>query len=241
VRVRALTGGDLEWVVDRLAERRAALVPHAPVLWRPAADAAQAHRRFLGDVLGMAGTVGFRTDTGFLIAAPRAGGWSVDDMVVPPEQWATHGQALWAAFRQASRPSSVRFVCPVPEPDRAEFGRRQGLQLASSWWHRDVAPSSPSGQRDEPRAPQVQGATAQLVTAPRIYDPGGPVMYLTDVHDPASALSTAGADAARLGCPVIVVDQPHDDLALGVALHEAGYRRHCDFLDGTLADPASPD
>lgn len=78
------------------------------------------------------------------------------------------------------------------------------------------------------------GANAQLVTAPRIYDPGGPVLYLTDVHDPASALAVAPQEATELGCPVIVVDQPSDDRALAHAVHGDGYQRHCDYLDGPV-------
>jgi hypothetical protein len=72
-----------------------------------------------------------------------------------------------------------------------------------------------------------------LVPAPRIYDPGGPVLYLAEVHDAARALTAAPGEAVRLGSPVIVVNQPSDDLALADALSANGYQRHYDYFDGT--------
>lgn len=231
--VRTLTLNDLDWAVDRLAERRAGLVPHAPVLWHSAANAPEAHQRYLSYLLTNGRGQGYRSDTGLLIAAPNPSGWTVDDMVVPRAEWATTGQDLWHAFAATSLGSSVRFVCPVPEPERAAFARLQGLLLTTSWWHRNISPFTSAVVE---RSPQVLGARAQLVAAPQVYNPGGPVLYLTDVRDPARALANAERETTQLGCPVVVVDQPCDEPALVDALRDNGYQRHCDFLDGPVRD-----
>lgn len=43
-----MTQDDIEWAVDVLAERRAALIPHAPLFWRSAQGARERLRDFLG-------------------------------------------------------------------------------------------------------------------------------------------------------------------------------------------------
>ena len=233
--VRRIVIEDLDWIVGRLAQRRAALASHAPVYWRPAADSAQAHRRYLGHVLSKGGGVGFRTDDALLIAAPgRNDRWIIDDAVVPNGEWARTGQLLWNALSSEIARSPVRLVCPVPEPDRAGFARTRGLHLQSSWWHDTIEQIRPPAEGHDLR---VEGATASLVPAPRIYDPGGPVLFLTEIRDFARALPAARAEAQRLGSPVVVADQPHSDTALASALQDAGYHRHCCFFDGTI-EPA---
>ena len=230
--VRRIVIGDLDWIVGRLAQRRAALASHAPVYWRQAADAAQAHRRHLGYALSGGGGVGFRTDDALLIAAPRRDDrWIIDDAVVPDGEWATTGQLLWDALRGEIARSPVRFVCPVPEPGRAGFARTRGLRLQSSWWHDAIEQVRPPAEGHDLH---VEGATASLVPAPRVYDPGGPVVFLTEIRDVARALPAARAEAQRLGSPVVVADQPQGDTALAGALEDAGYHRHCDFFDGTI-------
>lgn len=229
---RELTAGDLDWVVQRLAVRRAGLVPFAPVYWRPARDAEQVHRRFLESVLAGDG-VGFRTADAVMIAAPdRAGGWTVDDAAVGDGEWATCGQRLWDAVRAAIGGGRVRFVCPTPEVERRRFAEAQGLWLQTSWWQSTLDPARPAREADRP---DVEGATATLVPAPPIYDPGGPILFVTDVRAPAAALDSAREEAARLGAPVTVVDQPATDDRLDLALLDAGFYRHCDFHTGTVA------
>lgn len=223
---------DLDWAVERLAQRRAALASHAPVYWRPAANAAHAHRRYLGYVLSKGGGVGFRTGNALLIAAPGGiGRWIIDDAFVPDGEWARTGQLLWNALSSEIAGSPVRFVCPVPEPDRVGFARTLGLHLQTSWWHETIEQIRPPAESHDL---YVKGATARLVPAPRIYDPGGPVLFLTEIGDFARALPAARAEAKRLGSPVVVADQPHSDTALAAALQGAGYHRHCDFFDGTI-------
>jgi hypothetical protein len=232
VTVRELRTADLDWVVERLATRRAGLVPFAPVYWRPARDADQVHRRFLESVLGR-GVVGFRTDDSVMIAAPgRGGSWTVDDASVGGDQWAGDGQLLWNAVCAAIGGGQVRLVCPAPEPERRRFAEEQGLRLRTSWWHATVGAA---GRARSDGRPDVDGATATLVPAPPIYDPGGPILFLTDVRDASRALASAREEAARLGAPVVVVDQPATDHALDAVLTGTEFYCHCGFFTGTIA------
>lgn len=228
--VRELTTGDLDWVVERLAVRRAGLVPFAPVYWRPGRDAAEVHRRFLESTLDQDG-VGFRTDDAVMIAAPGRGIWTVDDAAVGDGQWAGCGQLLWNAVCGGIGGGQLRFVCPTPEVERRRFAEDQGLRLRTSWWQATVDPTWPA--RSDGR-PDVDGATATLVPAPPIYDPGGPILFLSNVLDAKRALLTAREEAARLGAPIVVVDQPATDDALSAALSGTGFYCHCDFLTGTV-------
>lgn len=122
-------------------------------------------------------------------------------------------------------------VCPVVEPARADFAAEVGLAPQQSWWLL-VLPGSGGGEADlEVRLP---GAVARTVSAPPVYAPPGPVLFLSAVSETTSTLPAALEAASQLGCAAIVVDQPADDLALPSALHQAGFRRHCDYCTGIL-------
>lgn len=225
MRVRRLGPSDLDWAAGRLARRRAALVPFAPVFWRPSVDAEQRHREFLTSLLEN-GAVGFRTDDDLVLAHPRGDGWVVDDAAVAADRWESAGRALWEATSgEVSGP--VRWVCPVPEPARLAFVRRQGFEVVESWWHHDTAGPLAAPHPD----PDISGAHARLVPAPPVYAPGGPILFLTRVADPAAALVDARARAAGLGAPVVVVGQQSGEAHLVSALESAGFVRHCDFLE----------
>ena len=225
--VRALTVDDVGWAVRVLAERRDALRPFAPVYWRQAADSKRQHADFMAYVLGDGGGFGFRSDDGLMVATPARVGWTVDDAWVPPDTWDSDGLDLWRATTSRIAGEQVRFVCPVPEAERREFALERGLDLATSWWHLDVTAVSPGSG-----VPSLDRADVRLVDAPPIYDPGGPITFVTAVTDHA-ALVAAPGEARLCGSPLVVVDQPAADEALARALDEGGYRRHCDFLDGT--------
>lgn len=227
--VRRLGIDDVDWAVARLAERRSLLVPFAPVYWRPAPNAADRHREFLRYLLGDGGAVGFRTDADLILAQPRDKGWVIDDAAVANDAWDGDGEALWQAVR-GSLTGPVRWVCPVPEPTRLRFALAHGFETVESWWHWNV-PEVVCAVRDGD--PSVTGASAQLVPAPPVYAPGGPVLLLTGVENPRAAVADATQRAARLGSPVVVVSQLPGDEVLGVELENAGFRRHCDFLQGS--------
>jgi hypothetical protein len=232
VGVRELTVEDLDWAVAVLARRRAALVPYAPVYWRPAPCAGEIHRSYLRHLITEAGGLGFRTDDALLVAAPGRRGWTIDDAAVPNGGWDSFGRQLWAAFASQVEGDAVRFVCPVPETDRLHFAASLGLEVAESWWHVEV-PQSTAGKGV--RGPQVDGATVEYVQAPPVYDPGGEILFLRRVSDSARALPSAQHKAAAQGNPLVVVSQMVGDRALVEALESSGFRRHCDFMEGRVA------
>jgi hypothetical protein len=234
VEVRQLTLEDLDWAVAVLARRRAALVPYAPVYWRPASGAADLHRTHLRHVIAEAGGLGFRTDDALLVAVPGRRGWTIDDAAVPDGGWDSVGRRLWAAFASQVEGDAVRFVCPVPETDRLHFAVRLGLEVVESWWHLEIPLTA---GRAAARDPKVSGATAVRVQAPPVYDPGGEIQFLRQVSDPARALASAQHNAAAQGNPLVVVSQMVGDAALVEALEASGFRRHCDFVQGRLAVP----
>jgi hypothetical protein len=202
------------------------------VYWRPAPSAAQIHRTHLRHVITEGGGLGFRSDDGLLIATPGHRGWTIDDAAVPEGGWDSVGRRLWAAFASQVEGDAVRFVCPVPESDRLHFATRLGLELAESWWHVEV-PRSTAGKGM--RGPEVDGVTAEYVQAPPVYDPGGQILFLRQVSDPARALASAQHNATAQGSPLVVVSQMVGDAALVEALEVSHFRRHCDFAQGTVA------
>lgn len=230
--VSLATPADLDWMVTLLAQRRTALVPHAPIYWRPAADAATAHRAFLEYLLVDGGAHAYRTAASVLVAVPRGDGWLVDDAYGPGEDWAMgDGQALWDAMAADCGGAEVRFVCPTHEHARAEFARAAGLVVAESWWLMEL-PGSGGGQADG--QVDLPGAEAVTVGAPPIYAPPGPILFLPALTDSERAIPAAIATAPEIGCSAIVVNQVARDQALASDLTDAGFRRHCDFYTGAI-------
>jgi hypothetical protein len=223
--VRPLTLADLDWVVDLAARRAREREPFAPRFWRRAAGARATHAAFLGDLIQDPGTPSLRTDNGFAFGLPRPGGLLVDDIAVDDEtRWPADGTRL---IRSLAGPSPVRLVCPVPDRERTAVAVALGLRVAESWWHRDLEVS-------DGLAGPVDLLDARLVTAPPVYDPGGPVLLVTEFRD-AVALQVLEKRAARAGARVAVVSQRPADVGCADLLVAAGYRRTCDFRAGTLA------
>ena len=105
------------------ARRREALVPQAPIFWRPAPDAVQRHRAFPKHLLTSAGAHGYRTDDSVLIVVPRSDGWLLDDAWVPHDQWLSEdGAALGNALAAHHRGEVVRFVSPSSDSQWAGIG-----------------------------------------------------------------------------------------------------------------------
>ena len=229
--VRPLAVDDLDWVVALLGRRREALVPHGPIFWRPAPDAATRHRAFFEQLLTEAGARGYRTESAVLLAAPLADGWLVDDVHVPGEDWRRDGAELWEALTGDCGGAPVRFVCPTCERARADFAHSVGLAVSESWWLMELEGSGGGRAGDVVDLP---GAAALTVAAPPVYAPPGPVLHLPAPEDAARALPAAIEEAPARGCAAIVVNQQAGDAGLQAHLEQAGLRRHCDYFTGTL-------
>lgn len=222
--VRSLTLADLDWVVELAARRAREREPFAPRFWRRAAGARDAHAAFLGGLIQDPGTPSLRTDNGFAFGLPRPGGLLIDDIAVDDEtRWPADGTRL---IRSLVGPSPVRLVCPVPQKERTAVAVALGLRVAETWWHRDLELS------DRLMGP-VDLPGARLVAAPPVYDPGGPVLLVTEFRD-ADALQALEQRAAGAGARVSVVSQRPEDVGCADLLVAAGYRRTCDFRTGTL-------
>ena len=207
--VRSLEADDLDWVLAITRARREALAPVAPRFWRASADAAAIHRAYLESLIADAAVVGLRTDDGYLIAQQQGALWVVDDMVVTPEAaWPTEGVSLLRAAQH--RRGRLRFVVPAVEDSRLAAAREVGLQPVEAWWHRDLPPASivsVATDDDGDRPVRAGDAEGRLMTAPPIYDPGGPVLLVTHVGSP-DGLALIEREAAGRGARVAVGDRP---------------------------------
>lgn len=228
--VRPLVADDVDWVLDLTRARREALAPHAPRFWNPAPDAAARHRAFLAHLVEDPATLTLRTDHGFAIAMPGERRRLVDDMVVAPEAWSTEGEALLRAVLDDGRP--VRLVAPAHEPERRAAAELLGMALVEVWWHRDLPVAQVRGESERIQL-TTDGAAGRLVPAPPVYDPGGPVLLVTDVAT-APALAAIEAEAAGRGATVSVVTQAPEDLVREALLVGAGHRVTTYFFEGAV-------
>lgn len=230
--VSAIGSDDLDWAVQVLRQRRERLVEHAPVFWRPAVDATSRHRAFLAYLLAETGTRMLRTDTSVLLAVPGRDGWLVDDFHVPGSDWAARdGGELWRTLDGELDGEPVRLVCPTVEPERAAFAMAAGLSIAESWWLLEL--TGVTGGEGGVRI-ALPGAEALTVVAPPVYDPLGPVLYVSTVKDSRIALESAVERAHELGCPAVVVNHTAGDHELAGHLSAAGFRQHCDYFTGVI-------
>ncbi len=230
--VRPMTGDDLDWLVATTRARRESLVPHAPRFWRPAADAAARHRDFLAHLLENPAVLSVRTPGGYLIAFERGPVWIVDDLAVTAEGgWAHDGVTLLRHAQQAC--GALRVVVPVAEVGRYDAARTVGLRAVEQWWHRDLPAPAPDPDPDTVAGPPddettlavggaVGGAAGRLVPAPPVYDPGGPLLLVTEPGSGA-ALAALEAAAALRGATVSVVTHDPADGARADLLTGAGY------------------
>lgn len=218
--VRPLTQDDLDWAAELARARRERLGRHAPRFWRPAADATERHRAFLSHLIDDSSTLSVRSEHGYLVALHPGPYLLVDDMALEhPEHWASEGAAL---LRQAADLAPVRFVVPAVESERLDAALDLGLEPAEIWWHRDLEPATGLNVVSEDPRLSVDGAEAQLVPAPPVYDPGGPILLVTAVESP-EALRLAEQSAARRGATVSVVTQRPAAQDLAEVLTASGY------------------
>jgi hypothetical protein len=161
---------------------------------------------------------------------PRPDALVVDDMALERDvYWPLDGEKL---LRVAGLVGPLRFVCPVPELLRASAATAVGLSVAELWWHRDLMQVSSDLPQEVELEVRVDGAIGCLVAAPPVYAPGGPVLLVRSLTDPA-ALRVIEEEAARRGAPVSVVSQRPHDQELAALLRSAGYKRTTEFYEGS--------
>jgi hypothetical protein len=74
------------------------------------------------------------------------------------------------------------------------------LELAEQWWVRELEPAG-----EHPPGPVTgTGFAGLLESAPPVYDPGGPVLQVSDLADDAD-LAEVEREAAGLGAVLLIV------------------------------------
>ena len=227
VDVRALDPTDLGWVVEITRTRREALTPHAPRFWRPSVDATERHRDYLGHLIEDPDVVGVRTEHGYLLATNLGDHVLVDDFVVTPdEHWPAEGVALLEHVRGES--GRLRVVVPAVERARLEAVQAVGLSPVETWWHRDLDgadpwPSDADSDDDAAADVEVDGARGRLRPAPPVYDPGGPVLLVTELESIDALARIEEAAAARGARVAVVTTLRSADRDVATLLQCAGY------------------
>ena len=229
--IRPVSADDAAWMADLLARRRVEHERWSPVFWRRAADARAVHEPFLVALIASDSIVALRDDHGFVIAdRDREGRCVVDDFAVDDaDGWDTHGRLLLvAAWRVQHERGAARarvVTAYLDEPKRTML-LAAGLEVAEEWWVKPLAatgPASTFGPLDVP------GATAVVVPAPPVYDPGGPVAIIGPGVD-QSSLPDVEERAAAAGAVLAVARLPDD--AARSAVDDAGYELTSQFLEG---------
>lgn len=225
--LRSVTQSDLDWVLDVGAARRERIANHAPTIWRPAPQAREAPRRFLGSQIDNPDVLSIRTDRAFLFGAERGGLRVVDDMAVEDLSGCdTEGQQL---LRTAGERDDVRFVCPVPEPERT----RTALDLGMIKRRDVVAPGPGPRVVSSPSRMTLRsawrGRPADWCPHPRSTHRVGPSCWCSRWTAPRR--SARSSTSRRLGATVSVVTQRPADAELAALLTEAAYVRTTDFFE----------
>jgi hypothetical protein len=238
---RMMTIADVEWVVELAARRRQRIAKFAPRLWNPAPGARREHATFLAGLIQSSTVLSVRTDHGYLFGVPDRGRVVVDDLGLEDDAlWQSEGNAL---LRHAAGSGPLRVVCPIPEAPRRAVVADLALSVAETWWHRDLDLVPPFiEQRDEHRL-AVEGAEGLLVSAPPVYDPGGPVL-LVQAAATESALRSIERSASQLGAVVSVVSVTRGSQLAPADLEASGYKETTEFFEGSIdpqpSDPPEP-
>ncbi len=167
--IREATPADLESILRLAGLRRRQYAAFHPRLWRPAADAATAHRRLLKRALGdpqviMLVSVDRGQVRGFMVARlvqspaiydPGGPTCFIDDFAVDDEGfWSSVGvELLRAAVVRAAARSATQVTVVAARMDAAKRQalREAGLSVGSEWWvasiSRPLEPGEPGPQR----------------------------------------------------------------------------------------------
>jgi hypothetical protein len=232
-----MSEADFVWAAQLMERRRERYAHYSPVFWRPARGIVDFHARFLRASGARAGATALRTARGFIISWPNQGRCFVDDFAVEEDSlWAGEGKALllaaWRRARGAEQHSLRVVTARRDEPKRAML-IELGLTANARWWVKELTATGPA------RAPgplDILDVPAQLVAAPPVYDPGGPVCLLGDVD--ASRAAAAAESAAAAGAVLVIVQREGGDApvpAAEPALEAAGYHNPSELYQGRPA------
>jgi hypothetical protein len=211
-----MTADDALWAAGLMERRRQVYAAYSPVFWRPRPGVTGLHARFLGRQLASPGYLALRTEHGFLIGQRRGQEAFVDDFAVDETtRWDGDGAALLlAAWRRwaADGLDAVRVVTAHADQDKCAMLATLSLELAEQWWVRelrgspdDQATLAARGTQPTPAGPVAgAGFSGLLGPAPPVYDPGGPVLLLSDLADGAD-LASVGREAAGMGAVLLIV------------------------------------
>jgi hypothetical protein len=229
-----MTVEDAGWAAGLMAERRAEYERYAPVFWKPAADAVERHRSWLGRVLADPATVAVRDELGFAIATPFGDLAYVDDMAVADGDWAGRGAALlravWAEAGDRGAPG-LRVVTARLDGPKVAMLEDLGLEVRERWWFR---PHPTTGPPADPPAPLVgDGFEVRPFPPPPVYAVGGMVGIATRLDD-TDAVDRAAAAAAGAGLVSLIAPRSAGDV-LEPALAERGFDAPSAFYVGSPA------
>ncbi len=139
------------------------------------------------------------SDGGALIAFDRGEkGWLIDDFAVTDDAWPTTGSALLRSALDRLG-ANLTVVCGQRDEPKRDARRQFGLQIHEEWWVRSPNPSA------EPTDSSTADFSANVISAPPDYDPGGSILMTDVVGATAQAVDGLVAFEATQRVAVIVV------------------------------------
>jgi hypothetical protein len=165
----------------------------------------------------------------------------VDDFAVEEDAlWVTEGKTLlstaWLRARSAALPTLRVVTARQDQPKRAML-ISLGLTTNCRWWVKAMTPTR-SAQAHGTFV--VSGGTAVLLSAPPVYDPGGPVCLLGNLDGLHAA--AAAEQAAAAGAVLAIIQRDGGDSpvpAAEPALEAAGYHNPAEFYQGSELENCS--
>jgi hypothetical protein len=213
--VREATLEDLAPVAEMLHTKRLEYEPYSPVFWRVATNDTATHRVFLEWMVASPDFVSLVTADlgGCLFARQRPGDWLVDDFAVVDEtRWSGAGSSLLAAaIERVGFPLTV--VCGARDAAKRTMLRAAGFESVEEWW---VGPTV-----DQPEVAASSGSF-EVIDAPPVYDPGGPVAMVSGWDGASGTLRSLSSAAAGAGAVLLVVPVATAEVDRRDALAAAG-------------------
>lgn len=232
--LRAASSEDVDEIARLLDAKRREYETYSPVFWRPAADAITKHKLFLEALITQGGPItlvqpGDDGLDGVIVALRRSDDWLVDDFAVrSPERWTQAGRALLDEVCTRADGVPVTVVCGHrDEPKRALLHDGGGV-LREQWWVRALAGVEPDSDSDPALA---AGAVGRLLTAPPVYDPGGPVCQARAWDGSRAALEGLERWARSQGAVLVVVPVGAGDGNRQEVLRDVGYHVASDWYE----------